>query len=366
MARLAQMNSVYGLRRAIVSSLPATGHPSTTHSVRRSWRDGYSGGRWMLPTSPGHCSRKRSGWESTPAASAGRSRTRAPRTRSVSGPPPACSPTWASRCAGPTARVTPRGCSETRARCWWRRAATRGRSRRSRTMRPRGRMPRYTRRDEYAAAPRPAERPGTDAGRAAAGRPQRGVRRRQPPRRPRGRRPGGHRRVRQEHAGDHAPPRIVGRAGRAGHRRRARADARRARRAGLGRLRPLPGLHRRLSDRCHRRRRRARRAPLSVVPVPVPAARASARRGVRGPGLRLRHLPGRLPVEPRRRAASRRSRAPTRSTTPSRCYRTGWRPSRTIWPPATGVSTSPTTTAATCSATRDVALANLSGRRSAP
>ncbi len=93
---------------------------------------------------------------------------------------------------------------------------------------PRGRMPRYTRRDEYAAlrtslararrAPAHARPAGTVCR----------LRRLEPPRRPRGGRPGGDRRLRQEHACDHAPARLVGRAGRARHRRRARADPRRA------------------------------------------------------------------------------------------------------------------------------------------
>ena len=85
-----------------------------------------------------------------------------------------------------------------------------------------------------------------------------------------------------------------------------RADARDRR---LGRLRRVPGLHRRLPDRRDPRGGSPRRAALPLLPLAVAAGGAAIRRGVRGPGLRLRHLPGRLPVEPRRRAPGRRARA---------------------------------------------------------
>ena len=40
------------------------------------------------------------------------------------------------------------------------------------------------------------------------------------------------------------------------------------------------------------------------LPLPVADGRAAVRRGVRGPRLRVRHLPGRVPLEPGRRAAA--------------------------------------------------------------
>ena len=172
------------------------------------------------------------------------------------------------------------------------------------------------------------------------------VRRRQPPRRPRGRRPLRHRRLRQEHAGDHAPPRIVGRARRARHRRRARADERRAGGAGLGRVRIVPGVHRRLPDRRDHRRRRARCPPLPELPHPVAdgrrcrlprswgtvstgatSARTSAR-GTRGP------------------IAAPRSSTRMPSTTRSRRSPTGSTPTRTSSRTAIGGCTCPIATAA--------------------
>ena len=48
------------------------------------------------------------------------------------------------------------------------------------------------------------------------------------------------------------------------------------------------------------------------VPEPVPER---VPRGARRAGLRLRHLPGRLPVEPRRRAAARRASSPIAART---------------------------------------------------
>ena len=86
------------------------------------------------------------------------------------------------------------------------------------------------------------------------------ARRREPARRPRGCRALGRRLLRQEHDADHAPPRLVGRARDARHRRRARADA-----AARRRLRLLHALHRRLPDRRARRAGRARRDALPLV-----------------------------------------------------------------------------------------------------
>src|SRR6478736_7693505 len=67
------------------------------------------------------------------AASAGPSPTPAPNGRSSSARRAATSPTWVSRCGGPTSRATPSRRCGTHARWWWPRTATRGLSRRSRT-----------------------------------------------------------------------------------------------------------------------------------------------------------------------------------------------------------------------------------------
>ncbi len=133
-----------------------------------------------------------------------------------------------------------------------------------------------------------------------------GPRRRERPRRPRGRRARGCRLLRQEHDADHTPPRLLGRAGDARDRRRAGAVA-----AARPRLRLVHALHRGLPDR---RARRARGARCDQVPLVRDAVAGADPRGVpgraRGDGLRLRHLPGRVPVEPRRREAARGRAAP--------------------------------------------------------
>ena len=158
---------------------------------------------------------------------------------------------------------------------------------------------------------RPLRAPARAARRArsAARRPLPRARRREPARRPRGRAARGRRLLRQEHDADHARARLVGRARHARHRRRDRGDA-----AARSRLRPLPPLHRRLPDRCARRARRARRESLPLVldAGPGPGA-GGVPRGARGIGLRLRHLPGRLSVEPWHREAPRRRAAPGRT-----------------------------------------------------
>ena len=86
-----------------------------------------------------------------------------------------------------------------------------------------GRLPRYTWRDEYAVL-----RERLDALGPAARRRLPRARRRERPRRPGGRRACRGRVLRQEHDGDHATPRILGRPRCARHRRRDRARARRS------------------------------------------------------------------------------------------------------------------------------------------
>ena len=174
-----------------------------------------------------------------------------------------------------------------------------------------------------------------------------GLRRLEPPRRPRRRRARRPRVLGAQHDGDRARRGLVRRARRDRHRCRARAR-RGARAAGLRLLHALP---RRLPDGRADRAGRARRdaLPLDDDAVARPGARR-ARRGARGSRLRLRHLPGRLPVErrPGARAApscprtrARGSRWPTGSSCPTTsCSR------------ATPTSTCPTATPATCAATR--------------
>ena len=126
-------------------------------------------------------------------------------------------------------------------------------------------------------------------------------RRREPARRPGGGSPRRCRLLRKEHARDHAPARLVGRARGARHRRGDRADA-----AARPRLRRVPALYRRMPDPRARRARSARLDPLPLVLDAVSARHPGGVPGrVRGPGLRLRRLPGRLPVEPRRGEAPR-------------------------------------------------------------
>ena len=121
------------------------------------------------------------------------------------------------------------------------------------------------------------------------------------PRRSRGGRSRRRRVLRQEHDGDHAPVRLLGRSRGARHRRRDRADRRRSRstagRAGSASTRARPARStsrassmRRSASRTGRRRRR---------PIPEEYRAELGRNGVR-----LRHLPGRVPwnrgVEKRR------------------------------------------------------------------
>ncbi len=142
-----------------------------------------------------------------------------------------------------------------------------------------------------------------------------GARRCEPARRSRGRAPRGRRLLRQEHDVDHPRARLLGRARDARHRRRDRGDA-----AARARLRPLPALHRRVP---HRRSRRAGRARRESVPLVLDAGTGAAAGalpgGARGVGLRLRHLPGRLPLEPGDREAAGGFGA--RRTRPSRMCR---------------------------------------------
>ena len=241
----------------------------------------------------------------------------------------------------------------TRARWWSPPAATRGRSRRSRPTSPRGRMPRYTRRDEYAAL---RERAGR-AGRPPAGswRPGRGSRC-------------------YVDSNHHVDREAAARAGIAVYGKNTLAITRRhgswvvlgvlvtdaelepthaaAGRAGVGCVRVVPRLHRRLPDRRDRRRRRARRPAAAcrgsrsrAWPSCPPAARSatactaatSARTCARGTRAPSAAPPG-------------SSRMP--STTPTRRCASGSRPTPTSSPSATGGCTCPTATAATCSETR--------------
>src|SRR4051794_11131965 len=145
-------------------------------------------------------------------------------------------------------------------------------------------------------------------------------RRREPACRPGGGGAGRHRLLRQEHDADHPAARVVGRARHARHRPRARSDPGSSRR-----LRQLHDLHRCVPDGGARRARDARR---DEVPVVLDAGSAGDPRELslraRCTGLRVRHLPGRLPLEPRRREAAGRRRAfDGRSRRPRRLARGG-------------------------------------------
>ena len=221
-----------------------------------------------------------------------------------------------------------------------------------------GRLPRYTWRDAYAELREQARR-----ARPAARRRVPRARGREPARRPGGRGPRRRRLLRQEHDADHAPLRLVGRARNARHRRRARADA-----AARARLRLVHALHRGLPDRRARRARRARRDALPLVlDAGAGADPGGVPRGARRPGLRLRHLPGRLPVEPRRREAARRRRRSR--TAPSRVVSlVDWlepRPTTSSARATTG-STCPGTTRATCGGTRSSRSGTPAARALAP
>ena len=184
---------------------------------------------------------------------AGRGVRRAPSGTSASGARAGSSGGCGSRWRSPRSRAIPRRCSTARARSSRRRSATTRPSRSGRA--GHGRLPRYIWHDRYADL-----REKLDAlGRALGGDVPR-ARRREPARRPRGGRALGRRLLRQEHDGDHAPARLVGRARHARHDGRARADA-----AARPRLRLVHALHRRLPDRRARRAGRARRDALPLV-----------------------------------------------------------------------------------------------------
>ena len=178
-----------------------------------------------------------------------------------------------------------------------------------------GRLPRYTWHDAYAELREKLDALGREIGGSL---PR--ARRREPARRPGGRSPQRRRLLRQEHAADHAAARLLGRPGDARHRRRARADA-----AARPRLRRLPALHRRVPDGCARRAGHARR---DALPLVLDAGGRADPRGLpcapRRAGVRLRHLPGRLPVEPRRRETARAHARRASRTCPSStgCART--------------------------------------------
>ena len=171
-----------------------------------------------------------------------------------------------------------------------------------------GRLPRYTWFDAYAEL-----REKLDAlGRRLGGDVPR-ARRREPARRPRGRRALRRRLLRQEHAAHHAAPRILGRARHARHRRRDRAPAT-----------PLDldcGSCTLCIDACPTGALDepgvldSTQVPL-VLDAGAGADPGGVPRAARGAGVRLRHLPGRLPVEPRRSRSAARDEAARRSRAP--------------------------------------------------
>ena len=173
-------------------------------------------------------------------------------------------------------------------------------------------------------------------------------RRRERSRRPRGRRARRRRVLRQEHARDHAPPRLVGRARNARQRPRRRAV-----RAARRRLRLVHALHRRVPDR---RARRAGDARLRALPLLLDAGAGCGSRRVprraRGVRLRLRHLPGRLSLESRRREAARGCSAAARRRAGRLPARLARAPTATSWSTATTGSTCRGTIPDGCAGTR--------------
>ena len=119
------------------------------------------------------------------------------------------------------------------------------------------------------------------------------------------------------------------------------------------RLRLVHALHRGVPDRRARRARHARLDPLPVLLDAGAGVRAGAvPRRARRARLRLRHLPGRLPLEPRRREAPRRRAAAPRRPSPRSRSWTGSRRTGTTWSNGTTVSTSPGTIRAGSAGTR--------------
>ena len=163
-----------------------------------------------------------------------------------------------------------------------------------------GRLARYTWHDGYAVLRRTARR-----AREAPGRRVPRPRRCEPARRPRGGGTVRGRLLRQEHDADHPPARLVDRARDARHDRGRRSD-----RTARARLRLVHALHRGVSDRSARRAGRRRCDQVSFV---LDAGAGADPRGVprraRRAGVRLRHLPGRLSLEPRCREAPSRPAA---------------------------------------------------------
>ena len=210
---------------------------------------------------------------------------------------------------------------------------------------PVGRMPRYAWSDPVHAAARAPHRSGRSP--ALARRALRRLRRLEPPRRPRRRRARRAGVLGAQHDGDRARRGLLRRARRDRDGCRARAGTR-ARATGLRVLHAVP---RRLPDRRADRAGRARRHALPVDhDAGARCGPGGARRRPRGSRVRLRHLPGRVPVEHGPCRPSSRSSPRIRGRG---CrWPTGWSCPARSCSPGTRTSTCPTATRATCVATR--------------
>ena len=225
-------------------------------------------------------------------------RTTRPSATSASAATAASSRTCSSRWRSPRSRAIPR-------RCWPARA--RSSRPRSATTRPAPEQPdgRAACRATRGATPTPSSARSSTRSAGARRRVPR-ARRRERPRRPRGRRARRRRLLRQEHAHDHAAPRLLGRARDARHRGGARRDP-----AARSRLRRVPPLRRRVPDVGTRRAGRPR---LDALPLVLDAVAGRRSRSSTERRSRTASTAATSARTSARGTAASRSAAPTSST----------------------------------------------------